>query len=101
MDAAALVGAWDLVAWTVTTAAHVTTPYGSNPCGQLVYSADGRMSALIHAAGRAPLSTASPRKAPIGEQAAAFASCFAYAGTYVVQGSEVLHTVTLALNYRF
>ena len=98
MNSDALVGAWDLVAWTVSTPDGVSAPYGADATGLLIYSADGRMSAIIQGAGRQPLSTASPRRAPAVEQAAAFATCFAYAGTYAVVGDDVLHTVTLALN---
>ena len=47
-DASRLIGTWDLVSveahWPD---GHVTTPWGANPPGRLIYSKDGHMSALL------------------------------------------------------
>ena len=60
----ALVGAWQLVSWTIEYPAsgRVTQPFGPEPEGLLVYSADGHMSAAIQRPGR---------RAPVARRSAA------------------------------
>jgi hypothetical protein len=47
-DASRFIGTWDLVSveahWPD---GHVTTPWGANPPGRLIYTKDGHMSALL------------------------------------------------------
>ena len=98
--AAALVGAWQLVSWTIEYPAsgRVTQPFGPEPEGLLVYTGDGHMSAAMQRPGRARLSRADPQAVSADEKAAAFAAYLHYAGTWHVAGGCVVHEVTLAMN---
>jgi hypothetical protein len=80
----------------VTTAAGArSTPYGENPHGYLSYSADGRMQVI---------GAANPRRIPGGGsatgegRAALYETMFAYAGTYSLNGDEVVHHVDISWN---
>lgn len=98
--AAALVGAWRLVSWTIEYPAsgRVTQPFGAVPEGLLVYSADGHMSAAMQRPGRARLSRADPNAVSDAEKAAAFAGYLQYSGTWSVADGNVVHAVELAMN---
>jgi hypothetical protein len=103
LTAESLVGAWRLQRWEIVHEAvgrgrAVSQPFGTGAEGLLLYTADGWMSAAIMAGGRRPLSRASPRSAPAAERAAAFDGYFSYAGRWSVEGSQVRHEVTVALN---
>jgi len=95
-----LIGAWDLVDWRIDydDGRPPGYPFGADANGQISYTGDGRMSAVIQAAGRRPLSTASPRQAPAEECRDAFTSFFCYAGTWTLEGDTMVHRLTLALN---
>jgi hypothetical protein len=98
--AAALVGAWRLVSWTIEYPAsgRVTQPFGAAPEGLLLYSADGHMSAVMQRPGRARLSRADPNAVADAEKALAFAGYLHYAGTWRVADGCVIHAVELAMN---
>jgi hypothetical protein len=98
--AAALVGAWRLLSWTIEYPAtgRVTRPFGSAPEGLLLYSADGHMSAVMQRPGRSRLSRADPHAVSDAEKAAAFAGYLHYAGTWHVADGRVVHDVSLAMN---
>jgi hypothetical protein len=97
-----LVGAWELDTWQIRYAdGRITHPFGTDAFGLIIYSADGRMSACIAARGRQPLDHADVRRAPAGQQAAAFASYFSYAGRYDVADGVATHHVEVALNPAF
>ena len=98
--AAALVGAWRLVSWTIEYPAsgRVTQPFGAAPEGLLMYSTDGHMSAAMQRPGRARLSRADPNAVSDAEKAAAFAGYLQYAGTWSVADGHVVHAVELAMN---
>ena len=65
-------------------------PLGTSPTGYLNYSADGRMMVIL---------VGDSRKAPAGpvatdaEMIALFKSMMAYAGTYTIDGNQVIHRV--------
>ncbi len=64
--------------------------WGENPAGFLTYTSDGRMSAVIAASGRKiPVSSAA--QASPEEQAMLFRSFIAYAGTYTLTDTSVIH----------
>ena len=90
-----LVGTWKLVSASSTTSAgeRSESPYGSQPAGFLTYTSDGRVSALISYNGRKSLSYGggSPE-----EQAEAFKTFLAYAGTYSLNGDKVTHHVEVS-----
>lgn len=94
-----LLGAWAYHRWRITYAdGRVTEPFGADATGLLLYTADGRMSATIMAAGRTPFAAANPRAATLEERAAAFDGCFSYAGRWRLVEGRVLHEVEVALN---
>ena len=99
-----LLGAWSLHRWAVDSGGgHVPTlPFGADARGLLLYSADGWMNASISRAARPAMSAASPRRATVGEQCAAFESHFNYAGPFtlrLVAGvPHVVHAVQFSLN---
>ena len=96
----ALVGAWQLVRWTIEYPAtgRVTQPFGPRPKGQLVYTADGHMSAVMQKPDRSPLSRADVRAVSDAEKAAAFDGYLHYAGRWHVAGDCVVHDVDCAMN---
>jgi hypothetical protein len=90
-----LVGSWKLVSASSTTSAgeRDDTPYGPNPMGFLTYTEDGRVSAMISHGGRKPLSIGG---GSLQEQAEAFKTFLAYAGTYTLSGDKVTHHVAVS-----
>jgi hypothetical protein len=93
----ALLGNWRLVSAVATTASGERDPhpYGLKPSGVLSYMPDGRMTAMIAHDGRRPL-TGDRISAPGAERAEAFATFFAYAGRYTIEGDRVTHHVDIA-----
>lgn len=93
-----LVGTWKLLAASGTTHAGegCEAPYGPNPEGQLTYSADGRVTALISYGGRKPLSPGATGLEQQAEQAEAFKTFIAYGGRYTVGDDGVTHHVEIS-----
>jgi len=93
----ALVGTWKLVSATDTTEkGEKRDAFGSGAVGFLIYTADGRMTAMISHGGRKALSVPDYIAAPAEERAAAFATFTAYAGTYTLESNRVIHHVQIA-----
>jgi len=90
-----LVGTWKLVSWSGVTEKGVVNDeaYGRNPTGFLTYTSDGRMIAVLTNGGRKALSNSRWNLAPPEERAEAFATSFAYAGTFTLKGDKVIHHV--------
>lgn len=82
-----IVGTWRLVA---------ASPNSPLRAGYITYTGDGRMSAILSHGGRKPLSTGDRISASIEERAEAFATLFAYAGSYDVVGDKVVHHVEIS-----
>ena len=103
MDARQLHGGWDLLAWRIDydDGRPASFPFGADASGMLLYTPDGCMSAGIARRERAGLGGGSVRHASAGQRAAAFDSYFHYHGTWSVDGGQVAHTVTGALNPDF
>jgi hypothetical protein len=100
--AAGLVGAWQLLGWLIHYEdGRRARPFGEDPIGLLVYSAEGWMNVCVCSNDRVPLAGRDARRAPYEQQAAAFASYFSYAGRYEVAGGIVTHHVTVALDPAF
>jgi hypothetical protein len=94
-----IVGTWQLISASATTeaGAAVAAPFGTDPAGLLIYTSEGRMSAIISHGGRKPLSIADRVSSPAGERAAAFSTFIAYAGRYTFSEGRVIHHVELSL----
>ena len=93
-----LIGTWRLVEWTFTVDdSRPTRPWGGNPSGLLMYTEDGRMSATLMSIGRPAAPTRTLSAAPIGIRAAAAAGYLSYAGSYSMDGDDVLHHIELSL----
>jgi Lipocalin-like domain len=74
-----------------------TFPLGRDARGQLIYTADGRMSVVMTAANRAPLDGGDPLGGDAEERADAYSTCLAYAGTYERQDETVAHSIEQSL----
>ena len=101
---AQLEGTWQLESWAVSYSDrdNFSYPYGEDPQGLLLYTADGWMSASISRSDRALLPPdVSFRKLEERVRAAAFTSYFHYAGRYRVVDGDVIHYVTQSLNPNF
>ena len=94
------VGDWALVSMTFvnTDTGEVTQPWGAKPVGQLTYSANGRMIAVLTAdpKDRKPVVPTSDKATE--ERAALYASSSAYTGTWGAVGNTVTHKVDVAVN---
>ena len=69
--------------------------WGAHPTGTLIYTADGRMSALVLADNRKAPAAAIPTEA---EALSLFKSMVAYAGRYTIQPDRVVHHVEQSWN---
>ncbi len=99
-----LVGTWQLESWSIgySDRDDVSSPYGEDPRGLLLYTDDGWMSASICRRERERLpEDVSFRKLPDASKAEAFSSYFHYAGPYRVEDGDVIHYVTQSLNPNF
>lgn len=104
IEASDLAGTWQLESWTIgySDRDELTTPFGEEPQGLLLYTADGWMSASICRPGREPFpADRSPRTIGDDLKAAAYSSYFHYAGRYRVVEGDVIHYVSQSLNPGF
>lgn len=93
------IGTWNLVDWRIEyDDGNVTRPFGDGAHGYIIYSADGTMTASIAREYRDSFNIPNARNAGTDQKAAAFDSYFHYAGPWQIEGEEVVHTVTMALN---
>lgn len=95
-----VVGVWKLVSYTTTDpdTGEVFYPFGKNASGYILYTAGGRMAALLQADGRKRFSAGNRINAPVEERAEAFSTSTAYTGTYTYTGDRVVHHVEVATN---
>jgi hypothetical protein len=94
------VGVWRLVSYTVEDpdSGQVFYPFGKEARGYLIYTAGGRMAAVLHAEGRKRFSAGNRINAPVEERAEAFSTSTAYTGTYTFLGDRVIHQVEVSTN---
>lgn len=92
-NAARLVGTWILVSneWLAPDGRVVARPFGAQPVGQLVYTVDGSVSAILTAPDRP--AGARPREGSPEDRVAAYDGLLAYSGAYEVRGDSVVHHV--------
>jgi hypothetical protein len=69
--------------------------WGQHPSGTLIYTAEGRMTALVLAQNRTAPAGAAPTEA---EAAKPFRSMVAYAGRYTIEPTRVIHHVEQSWN---
>jgi hypothetical protein len=93
-----LVGTWKLVSASAYSGDgnRNNAPFGINPTGFLMYTSEGRMSAMISYGGRQTLSSNDRVTAPVDERAEAFATFFAYGGRYSLADDKVIHHVDIS-----
>jgi hypothetical protein len=83
-----LVGAWSLLECAeIMQDGSKRLPLGDRALGQVVYTADGRMSAQLVRADRAAFASDDYRGAPVEVAAEAFQQYFGYFGSYKVDAS--------------
>jgi len=89
---ASFIGTWRLVSYLVIELSGRTYPYwDDHPIGQLVYTADGYMSAQVYDARRSPLGV-DPESASAESVRPLYVGSAAYFGTYSVDTAT--HRVT-------
>jgi hypothetical protein len=98
-----LIGVWKLERWS----SEDREPFGAEPLGTLVYTADGTMISCFMRRQRAPVAAsldelASWRRQPLSKDLErrfldAALSFNSYAGRYSVEGTQVHHDVEIAL----
>jgi|GraSoi2013_100cm_1033763.scaffolds.fasta_scaffold97139_1 hypothetical protein len=89
-----LTGTWKLLSFTSTTdKGEVKFMMGHNPIGFITYTPEGRMSVVITAEARKPLSVNDRVSAPAEERAESFSTVIAYAGRYTFTGDTITHHV--------
>ena len=92
-----LVGTWRLLSWrSVAEDGSAREPFGPAPLGYVVYTADGRMLTTISQPDR-PAIGGDLLSGPEAGRLDAFASFIAYAGTFEVEGDDVVHRVEMSL----
>ena len=92
-----LIGSWRLVDWTVTVGERSRRPWGGTAHGLLTYTDDGRMWAALMATDRPDMPTRTLSAAPPTQRAAAASGFVMYAGTYSMDGEDVIHHVEISL----
>ncbi len=87
-----LAGTWKLISASskALNGEYNKTPYGTDPTGLLTYTENGRVASVISYGGRRPLPITG---GTMEQQAEAFQSCLAYAGSYSLNGDKVTHHV--------
>ena len=95
-SAKALVGTWKLTGWTLRVVGETADkePFGPNPKGRLVMTADGYWTVIITGANRHPAKTAE-------EKVALFDSMLAYSGKYTIDGDKITIQVDMSGNEVF
>lgn len=95
-----LLGRWSLVSWRGLDAEGNEVRHGGeHPRGELIYLPSGRMSVQIQQDGRAPIGSRELGAGTDRQQAAAYRSYNAYAGTFSVpEPGIVVHTLELGIH---
>lgn len=102
MQASDLVGAWDLVRFQISFSDGRTPafPMGEDARGRIVYAASGHVSAVLTRGDRPGLGVGgleTAHRADVSAKATAFDGYMSYAGTYRLEGDEIVHHVEMAL----
>jgi len=93
-----LLGGWRLTRWDYTVDSTFRGyPMGEDATGQITYTSNGRVSAILSFADRKPLDVDQFHKATVEEQAAAATSYVSYGGSFDVEADRVIHHVEYSL----
>ena len=92
-----IVGTWNLVSITTenTNTGEITRPYGDHPHGRLTYTPGGHMMGILTMEGRKRFG-ANRFSGSVDDQAEAYKTMNAYAGTYTLTDTGVVHHVEVA-----
>lgn len=95
-----LIGHWRLVGWSgIGEDGEPVRHGGAAPRGDLIYLPSGRMAVQIEHDGRVKLGSRDLHAGEADRQAAAYRTYIAYAGTWSLQGDDVVvHHVEVALH---
>jgi hypothetical protein len=97
LAAADLIGTWRLLSWVSEGEDGVQRPFGEDAEGIVVYTADGTMITTIGRSDRGPIDGGDMAAGPVDQRLAAASTFIAYSGSFVVDGADVLHSVTMSL----
>jgi hypothetical protein len=90
-----LVGSWKLSSWTIQIiGGEATEPFGPNPKGRAVLTADGHVTFVIVAADRKPATNSE-------ESATLLKSLMAYSGKFMIEGDKFTTKVDISWNELF
>jgi len=93
-----IAGTWKLIAWCrIHDGKNVTYPLGRNATGLLIYTADHKVATQIIATHRHSIDSEDPLDGGVEQRAAAYSTCFAYFGSYEVNGDVITHQVDASL----
>lgn len=100
-----LIGGWQLQQWSIIQADQTSHPYGVNAIGQLMYTADGHMSAIICNPDCPSIPQGSLRKLGVEQRALLLDHSFSYAGRWELvrdmSNDIVVHHVQVSQNPNF
>ena len=95
-----LIGAWKLLRWEIVYSGGRPTnyPFGEDAHGLILYAENGWMTATMSRIDRTPFSSPSAPKASTQSKATAADEYLSYGGRWWIEGSNVIHDVSLSLN---
>ena len=91
-----LVGTWQMVSWTQRRGLEEILPMGEAPVGSIIYTEDGFISVNIMRRQRAQMLSGDFVTASEQEKAVAFGDYLGYAGTFELDGEDVVHHINCA-----
>ena len=93
-----LIGTWHLVEWDCTLdGRYHNHPFGIDAQGQIIYSVDGQMSAILMREERPFFAQPNLRGGSDEEKVTAVNGYVSYGGTYSLEGNFVTHHVQFSL----
>lgn len=91
-----LVGTYRLQSFrNIADDGEVEMPFGSDPTGQIIYTAGGYMSAILMRSDRVQFEAGDILDARDDERLGAFASSSAYSGSYAVEDDQIVHRLAV------
>jgi hypothetical protein len=98
MNKTKLIGTWHLIEWDCTLdGRYHNHPFGADAKGQIIYTDDGQMSAILMRRQRPLFAKANLAGGSDEEKVTAVNGYVSYAGTYSLDGNLVSHHVQFSL----